>query len=112
MKKIPFLKFKEREETKGIMVFCTEDDMSTPEYTRILMRKGWFSIGYTFIIHANGDIEKGLDEKECCDPTLTGWKDHMCVLLMGCPDEKANRVQEEALFRLSQKYQLPIYHKG
>ena len=60
MKQIPFLKFKEREETKGIMVFCTEDDMPVEKYARIMMRKGWFSVGYNYLIHSDGTIEEGL----------------------------------------------------
>lgn len=112
MKQIPFLKFKEREETKGIMVFYTEDDMPVEKYARIMMRKGWFSVGYNYLIHPDGTIEEGLSQNECCDPTLSGWEDHMCVLVMGCDDDKPNRQQDEALFRLSKMYDLPLYHKG
>lgn len=112
MKQLPFLKFKEREETKGIMVFCTEDDMPVEKYARIMMRKGWFSVGYNYLIHPDGTIEEGLSPNECCDPTLSGWEDHMCVLVMGRDDDKPNRQQDEALFRLSKMYDLPLYHDG
>ena len=112
MKQIPFLKFKEREETKRIMIFCTEDDMPVEKYSRIMMRKGWFSVGYNYLIHPDGTTEEGLSPKECCDPTLSGWEDHMCVLVMGRDDDKPNRSQEDALFKLSKTYDLPLHYKG
>lgn len=111
MKQIPNLKFKEREETKGILLYYVKADMPLEDYAKIMMRKGWFSIGYNFVLHPDGRMEEGIPVTQCCDPSLKGWDDHILVLVMGQCDGRTTELQEKALNTLSQEYDLPI-HEG
>ena len=43
---LPFIKFRERETTKGIMLSYLKADMPLKEYAPLQMKKGWFSVGY------------------------------------------------------------------
>lgn len=112
MKQIPFLKFKEREETKGILLYYIKADMPLEDYAKIMMRKGWFSIGYNFVLHPDGRMEEGIPATQCCDPSLKGWDDHMLVLVMGQCDGKLNVLQVEALANLSKEYDLTVIREG
>ena len=112
MKQLPNLKFKERESTKGIVLYYTEDDMPMKEYARYVMRKGWFSIGYNYLLHADGTLEEGMPQNQVCDPSLYGWDDHICLLVMGHRKDTVNHVQDEVLFNLSKDLNLPLVHRG
>lgn len=105
-----FLKFKEREETKGIRLHYVLADIPMEEYERIVMRKGWFSIGYNFVLHADGVMEEGIPIEQCSDPFVEGWDDHICILVMGQPEGKVSKEQEIALEALTKHLKLPIIY--
>lgn len=106
-----FLKFKEREETKGIMLSYLKADMPLADYEKIMMRKGQFSIGYNYVLHADGSMEVGIPVAQCCDPFVKGWDDHVCVLVMGACEGLGNELQCNALSTLSKELNLSI-HRG
>ena len=106
-----FLKFKEREETKGIQLSYLKLDMPLEDYEKIVMRQGWFSIGYNYVLHPDGNMEVGIPVTQCCDPFVKGWDDHVCVLVMGACEGETNTLQDNALFVLSKELNLPI-HRG
>lgn len=105
-----FLKFKEREETKGIQLSYVLADIPMEEYEKIVMRKGWFSIGYNYVLHADGTMEEGIPVAQCCDPFVKGWDDHICILVMGQPEGKVSQEQEIALEALTKSLKLPIVY--
>ena len=105
-----YLKFKEREETKGIRLHYVLADIPMKDYERIVMRKGWFSIGYNLVLHADGTMEEGIPLEQCSDPFVEGWDDHICVLVMGQTQGKMSQEQAIALEALKEHLQLPIIY--
>lgn len=105
---LPFVKFRERDVTKGIMLSYLKADMPMREYAPLQMKKGWFSVGYNYILHADGSMEEGISHDQFCDPTVKGAQDHVCVLIMGQCEGKLNPEQQSALEVLSADLKLPI----
>lgn len=73
----------EREETQGIHLDFTSEDIPAYEFGRKQVGKGWLNTGYHYIIHPDGTIEKGIPEKQYADPSILGANDCICVLVMG-----------------------------
>ena len=105
---LPFIKFKEREETKGIKLSYLKADMPLEDFAHMQMKKGWFSVGYNYVLHADGSMEEGIPNTQLCDPTIDGYNDHVCVLVMGQCEGKLNPVQQSALDVLAGELKLPI----
>ena len=105
---LPFIKFKEREETKGIKLNYLKADMPLEDFAHMQMKKGWFSVGYNYVLHADGSMEEGILKTQLCDPTIDGYNDHVCVLVMGQCEGKLNPVQQRALDVLAVELKLPI----
>lgn len=105
---LPFIKFKEREDTKGIKLSYLKADMPLKEFAQIQMKKGWFSVGYNYLLHSDGSMEEGIHHTQLCDPTIDGYEDHVCVLVMGQCEGKLNPVQQSALEVLAGELKLPI----
>lgn len=105
---LPFIKFRERETTKGIMLSYLKADMPLKEYAPLQMKKGWFSVGYNYLLHSDGTMEEGIHHTQCCDPTVKGAVDHVCVLVMGQCEGQLNPVQRSALEVLAGELNLPI----
>lgn len=104
----PYLKFNPKEKTLGIKLHYIGIDMPLEEYEKVLMRKGWFCIGYNYVLHPDGSLEKGVPETDCCDPFIDGWNDHVCVLVMGVADGETTALQDSALKNLAKKLNLTI----
>lgn len=105
---LPFIKFKEREVTKGIKLDYLKADMPLEDFAHMQMKKGWFSVGYNYVLHADGSMEEGIPNTQLCDPTIDGYNDHVCVLVMGQCEGKLNPVQQSALDVLAVELKLPI----
>lgn len=105
---LPFIKFKEREETKGIKLNYLKADMPLEDFAHMQMKKGWFSVGYNYVLHADGSMEEGIPHTQLCDPTIDGYDNHVCVLVMGQCEGKLNPVQQSALDVLAVELKLPI----
>ena len=82
--------------------------MPLKEFAQIQMKKGWFSVGYNYLLHADGSMEEGIHHTQLCDPTIDGYEDHVCVLVMGQCEGKLNPVQQSALEVLAGELKLPI----
>ena len=105
---LPFIKFREREATKGIMLSYLKADIPLKDYAPLQMKKGWFSVGYNYLLHSDGTMEEGIPHTQFCDPTVKGAEDHVCVLVMGQCEGKMNPVQKSALEVLAGELNLPI----
>lgn len=105
------LTFKERDKTAGIKPFYTKADLPLEEYEKIVMRQGWFSVGYHYIIHPDGRTETGIPYTQHADPTIEGWEDCICVLFMGVTDGEMTPLQKSALKTLSTEHHLTTYQE-
>ena len=105
---LPFIKFMERETTKGIMLSYLKADMPLKEFASLQMKKGWLSVGYNYLLHADGTMEEGIHHTLFCDPTVKGAADHVCVLVMGQCEGQLNPIQRSALEVLAGELNLPI----
>ena len=105
---LPFIKFKERDTTDGIKLSYIKADMSLKDFAQLQMKKGWFSVGYNYLLHTDGAMEEGIPHTQYCDPTIDGYENHVCVLVMGQCEGKLNPVQQSALEVLSKELNLPI----
>lgn len=102
------MKFKEREVTKGIALHYTMVDEPLKDYEKAMRRAGWFSIGYHYLVHPNGNIEKGLETAQYADPTVEGYRDCVCVLIMGQVEGEMSKLQRSAVLNLAKKLDLDI----
>ena len=102
------LTFKERDATTGIRVAYTKADIPLKEYTKHVMRQGWFSVGYHYLIHPDGRMEVGIPASQHADPAIDGWQDSVCVLLMGVADGERTALQRAALDTLSHEHSIPV----
>ena len=102
------IKYKEREETKQICLSYTKADMPMCNFTKTVMRQGWFSVGYHYIIHADGRTEVGIPHTQHADAEVDGHRDSICVLLMGVNEGQRTELQESALNILAEEHNLPI----
>lgn len=102
------IKFKEREETKGISLFYVKLDEPLEAFEFRVKRIGWFSVGYHYIIHKNGAVEEGVDHTQYADPSINGYRDHVCVLIMGQVQGKMNDFQRKALEALAEDLKLEV----
>ncbi|MBS5519636.1 MAG: hypothetical protein KHX13_04805 [Acidaminococcus intestini] len=76
-------KYKTREETLGIHLDFTPIEMDAYDFGRRQVGKGWLNIGYHYIIHLDGSIERGIPEEQYADPSILHFHDCICVLVMG-----------------------------
>ena len=102
------MKYKEREETKQIKLSYIKADMPMQDFTKLAMRRGWFSVGYHYIIHPDGRTEVGLPHTQHADAEVDGYQDSVCVLLMGVNQGQQTDLQESALRVLAEEHNLPI----
>ena len=100
------IKFKERTESpKAIRLAFTPNDMSKDDYENKMKGNGWFCLGYHFVLHENGVIEKGIPLEQYADPSLPEWKDSIYVIVMAIT---ISDVQKFALRKLEADLKLPI----
>lgn len=102
------IKFKEREATLGIALDYVKADMPMDKYEREKKGEGWFSVGYNYLLHADGSMEVGVPKEQFSCPEVPHYRDHICVLVMGMEDGQTNKLQESALAVLSEELHLPI----
>lgn len=102
------IKFKEREVTKGIALHYNMVDVPLKDFEVSMKRMGWFSVGYHYVIHRDGSIEKGIDTPQYADPSVKGYRDHVCVLIMGQVQGEMNPLQVNAVHNLAEKLNLEI----
>lgn len=76
-----------RAETNGIHLEFTPEDMPAYEFGRERVGEGWLNTGYHYIIHPDGEIEKGIPEEQYADPSILDSRDCICILVMGVPPE-------------------------
>ena len=72
-----------REETNGIHLDFTAEDIPAYEFGRQMIGKGWLNTGYHFIIHPDGEIEKGIPIVQYADPSILDSHDCICIMVMG-----------------------------
>lgn len=73
-----------RKETKYISVSFFRHDMSAYDFGRLMLTRGWFNTGYHYIIHTkDATMETGIPLKQYADPSVNGWNDSICLLVMG-----------------------------
>lgn len=102
------INFKKREETNGIALSYTKADMPLKEYEKNVKCQGWFTVGYHYLLHANGSIEEGIPCEQYAEPPINHCQDCICVLVMGQNDGKTNKIQESALNLLADELNLKI----
>lgn len=102
------LTFKERDATTGLHLTYSMADIPAAEYEKLVMRAGWFSIGFHYIIHPDGSAEAGLPITQHADPSIEGWRDKICLLLMGAPEGHPTALQCAAVNTIAQKHNLPL----
>jgi len=100
------LTFKERDVTTGIHIDHILADIPLEEYEKQVMRGGWFSVGYHYIIHPDGRTERGIPDTQHADPAIDGWQDSICVLLMGVADGEQTPLQCASIETLKQRHHL------
>lgn len=98
------LEFKERDVTTGIRTYYCQADLPLEEYEKIVMRDGWFSVGYHYIIHPDGRTERGIPASQHADPAIDGWQDSICILLMGVADGESTPLQRSALITIAEQH--------
>ncbi|WP_196599047.1 hypothetical protein [Pectinatus frisingensis] len=105
------IKFLERKEEMNIirLVFTNSKDMSKEEIEKKLMWKGWFCLGFHFIIHPDGRVEEGIPLKQYADTSLIDWQ-YTCYVL--CLSKDLNDLQKNALSELQHTLGLPLLTKG
>lgn len=103
-----YLTFKKRNETIGIRLYYCASDMDAKSFEKYVKRHGWFSIGFNYLVHPNGSIDVGIEHDRVADPSIEGWEDSVCVLVMGQENGKTNIMQQQALKALSDKLNLPL----
>ena len=104
------LTFKERDATTGLHLTYNMADIPAAEYEKLVMRAGWFSIGFHYIIHPDGRAEAGLPITQHADPSIEGWQDKICILLMGTPEGHLTARQRAAIDTIAREHNLtPIY---
>lgn len=99
--------FKERD-AKGIKLFWTKADMSLADLEKTMMRKGWFSVGYNYIIHPDGSTDAGIPSNQCCEPSLDGWDTNICVLITGQVTGKMTALQSSAVEEIAKETNLKV----
>lgn len=100
------LTFKERDVTTGIHLTYNMADIPLEEYEKHVMRDGWFSVGYHYIIHPDGSAEAGLPVSQYADPSIEGWQDSICILLMGAPEGQPTALQRAAIDTIAREHNL------
>ena len=104
------LQFKERDVTKGIHITYSMADIPLNEYEKHVMRDGWFSVGFHFVIHPDGRAEAGIPVTQHADPSIEGWQDSICILLMGAPEGQSTALQRAAIDTIAREHNVtPVY---
>ena len=104
------LTFKERDATTGLHLTYNMADIPAAEYEKLVMRAGWFSIGFHYIIHPDGRAEAGLPITQHADPSIEGWQDKICILRMGVADGVSTELQRAAINTIAREHNVtPIY---
>ena len=113
------LQFKERDVTKGIHITYSMADIPLNEYEKHVMRDGWFSVGFHYIIHPDGRaggvvlgdrVEAGIPITQHADPSIEGWQDSICILLMGAPEGQSTALQRAAIDTIAREHNVaPVY---
>ena len=100
------IKFKTRtEQPKAIRLAFTDEDMDAVEFEKRMKWRGWFCIGYHYMLHENGEIEKVMDSEQYADTSLPHWKDSIYVIVMSVT---ISDVQKHALSMLAETLGIPI----
>ena len=101
------LTFKERDATTGLHLTYTMADIPAAAYEKLVMRAGWFSIGFHYIIHPDGRTETGLPINQHADPSIEGWQDKICILMMGAPEGQPTALQRAAIDTIAREHSVP-----
>ena len=101
------IKFKQRsDKAQEIRLDFLPEDMSTPDLERRMRWKGWFCLGYHYVLHENGTIDEGIPLDQYPDPSLPGWIDSLYIAVM-C--KQLNDAQKLSLSKLKKKLNIPIH---
>lgn len=91
------IKFLQRETTEAIRLYfdSTAEKLSKRELEVRAKRNGKLDLGFHFILRKNGELEKGIDEKNYADYELDGYKTSIYVLVT------ADKLTDSAKFTLN-----------
>lgn len=89
------IKFKKRESTENVrLAFREGKDATLKDIEKQARRAGKLNLGYHYILHKNGMVDKGIDYDLYADYELAHHKTAIYVLVIGA---QLNDVQKHAL---------------